>query len=277
MSKEKKLQKQADKIAAKQAKLDAKKAAKEAKRRPAPVEPVTPDPAGGWQDDQSYSASAAKVKKPVYKRPWFIVLIVIIAICIVAGAMGGGGSSSTKAPTARDNAISDMVTDDNKLSKEAAGNIYDAMKAIGIKYSKASDFSYSKKVFVFNYKNAGFTGILNKDKTVYSIISGSYTFFSKGKASKNANDYVITEDMQASLVGAAQYDVKANLKAPSTAKFPASFSEYSFSRSKTIYKITGYVDAENSYGAMIRSNFYCKYDWNGKTDSTPQLLDISIK
>lgn len=49
--------------------------------------------------------------------------------------------------------------------------------------------------------------------------------------------------------------VKQNLKAPSTADFPApSLMSASNSYGDT-WVVEGYVDAENSFGAMIRENF----------------------
>lgn len=39
-----------------------------------------------------------KNKKPIYKRPWFIVLIIIIVICIVVG-MGGSDEPTSTAPS----------------------------------------------------------------------------------------------------------------------------------------------------------------------------------
>ncbi len=41
----------------------------------------------------------AKNKKPIYKRPWFIVVVVLIVLAGIGGALGGGnnGSSQTSA------------------------------------------------------------------------------------------------------------------------------------------------------------------------------------
>ena len=69
----------------------------------------------------------------------------------------------------------------------------------------------------------------------------------------------------------AQRAVKNNIKSPSTAKFPYS-NEAVFVGGMTdsIYSVKCYVDSQNSYGVMIRSNFdaQLKYvggdvdDWN---------------
>lgn len=65
---------------------------------------------------------------------------------------------------------------------------------------------------------------------------------------------------------AAQHYVKENLKSPSSAKFP-SLDEFAAApapkskkqkESKALWDVSGYVDAQNSYGAMLRNKFYCQ-------------------
>ena len=51
------------------------------------------------------------------------------------------------------------------------------------------------------------------------------------------------------------------LKAPSTAKF----SEVTVSSSGDVYTVTGKVDADNSFGARVRSGFTCIVRDTGKT------------
>ena len=56
--------------------------------------------------------------------------------------------------------------------------------------------------------------------------------------------------------------VKSLLKAPSTAKFNSDAS------GDWTWKVTGTVDAENSFGAMIRSVFQCTVKITGNTATT---------
>lgn len=50
--------------------------------------------------------------------------------------------------------------------------------------------------------------------------------------------------------------VKAALKAPSTAKFQ--YPMYVIKHPNGA-SVSGYVDAQNSYGAMLRNSFYCNF------------------
>ena len=55
------------------------------------------------------------------------------------------------------------------------------------------------------------------------------------------------------------------MKSPSSAKFPGSFmspyEDWSFVKDGTEYAVSSYVDSQNSFGAMIRSQFIIIYEW----------------
>lgn len=53
---------------------------------------------------------------------------------------------------------------------------------------------------------------------------------------------------------AAQYFIKEKLKSPSTAVFQ-SYNEMRVSREGNDFVVSGYVDSQNGFGAMLRSDF----------------------
>jgi len=57
--------------------------------------------------------------------------------------------------------------------------------------------------------------------------------------------------------------VENRLKSPSTADFPSSSSSDIRDLGNNVFEIRSYVDAQNSFGAMIRNNFYCKIQYTG--------------
>lgn len=68
--------------------------------------------------------------------------------------------------------------------------------------------------------------------------------------------------------------VEKRLKAPKTAEFPNSkYASVQLLEDGATYKVYAYVDAENSFGAKIRSNWYAKLILKGKQW---QLLDLQI-
>lgn len=78
----------------------------------------------------------------------------------------------------------------------------------------------------------------------------------------------------------AEIYVKKSLKAPSTAKFPNRL-DYKYAQGKDkkgkkikdVWEVSSYVDAQNSFGAMLRQNWYVKLKKEG--DSW-RLLDVQM-
>ena len=72
-------------------------------------------------------------------------------------------------------------------------------------------------------------------------------------------------DKKSHLMDMSRTQICRHLKAPSTAKFPTSTSEYSFKQStdnKNVFIVMSYVDAQNGFGALIRKNFVIKFEVN---------------
>lgn len=64
----------------------------------------------------------------------------------------------------------------------------------------------------------------------------------------------------------AQMQLKNYLKSPSTAKFP-SCSTFSITKSENeTYTVNSYVDSQNGFGAMVRSNWTVKYHYLGENN-----------
>jgi hypothetical protein len=70
----------------------------------------------------------------------------------------------------------------------------------------------------------------------------------------------------------SEYAVRGRLKAPSTAVFP-SCSAYKVAQKDGNTFVVGYVDAQNTFGAQIRSKFIVKLDGTG---SEWRVIDVGI-
>lgn len=73
----------------------------------------------------------------------------------------------------------------------------------------------------------------------------------------------------------SQLFVERALKAPSTAEFPTT-SHANITKEGNIYKVSCFVDAQNSFGAMIRSNYYTEMSYDSASENWT-LLDIRIE
>lgn len=82
------------------------------------------------------------------------------------------------------------------------------------------------------------------------------------KESEKDNTLLVQE-----LISASQKYVKQQLKAPSTAKFPGEvwqINEYKvYTMPDGIYGVTSWVDSQNGFGAMIRSQWLVRLKKNG--------------
>src|SRR4051812_40004199 len=61
-------------------------------------------------------------------------------------------------------------------------------------------------------------------------------------------------------------DVPSILRAPATANFPG-MSEFKVTVAGDNYMVESYVDAQNAYGANLRSDFYCLYTLDRSTNT----------
>lgn len=75
---------------------------------------------------------------------------------------------------------------------------------------------------------------------------------------------------------AARDIVEAKLKSPSTAKF-CSVTNASIERDGNTWTITGYVDAQNSFGSTLRNNFTVKITFTNSTKYTIDQCSITAK
>lgn len=67
--------------------------------------------------------------------------------------------------------------------------------------------------------------------------------------------------------------VRDRLRAPATAQF-SGFNETNAQEVSTdLFRVTGYVDAENSFGANIRTTYQCTVQYEG---STYRLVDMTV-
>lgn len=102
-------------------------------------------------------------------------------------------------------------------------------------------------------------------KSSYSSNSSSSGYSSS--SSKKQDD----DEIKASVYVLAKKCVKNHLKAPSTAKFSEMW-ECAFQKGEgNVYMMTGYVDSQNSYGAMLQEQWSIMAEVNGDKASLVML------
>lgn len=74
----------------------------------------------------------------------------------------------------------------------------------------------------------------------------------------------------------AEQSVKLLLKSPSSAEFPSEEQNFWFS-ADSIAIVKGAVDAQNTFGAMLRTTFYVKLKWTGDSDNISNWLVLDAR
>jgi len=76
-----------------------------------------------------------------------------------------------------------------------------------------------------------------------------------------------------------EFYVRDSLKSPSTAKFPSLLLSDVEKLENNMYYVGSYVDAQNSFGAIIRNKYYCKIKYIGGDrymQSNWNLIDLNL-
>ena len=155
-----------------------------------------------------------------------------------------------------------------KQGSKLETNIQEALNKVGIeKYEIKRDSNLdsnrgenTKAFRVTTEFSNGFVMVYtNPDDTVYSVRYVDKDYYLNGKVLGNIKDNTITQSEADNYRRNVELRVQEILKAPSTAKFPG-LDEWGFDKKDGIVTIQGYVDSQNSFGAMVRSKFQVKYN-----------------
>lgn len=149
------------------------------------------------------------------------------------------------------------------MNKEQSTSAIEVLKNAGI-----SDVESVQKVpnatnlyELRSEKYGAFFMKVNGNKDVTSYIYETLPFYSNGNNVRDIDDLYLSNDERIEFQVLAEEDVKKRLKAPAT----ASFEEHPLIvREKDKVTARGKVDAENSFGAKIRTPFVVEYTYPDK-------------
>ncbi len=122
-------------------------------------------------------------------------------------------------------------------------------------YIETSEGRIYKYSFVGDYDNITIDGeyvYMNEARNNYQASSST--------SSSSSATSVTDEDDLIMCWGLAKDVVRANLKSPSSAKFPFSYNskDVTITKSGDIYTVKAWVEAENAFGATLRPDFTVK-------------------
>lgn len=168
------------------------------------------------------------------------------------------------------------------VPEEMIQNVIVACEAIGMERDgiviEAATHDGTAGLCSVEYGNYRFDVTVNADYTVSMILSGDVTFYENGEAVANVNDRMVPNEVKSTLKTQSEEIIKLCLKSPSSAEFPGwlESDEWIINRNGSEYQVSAWVDAQNSFGAMIRSNFTITYTWEDPDIGSPTPTSVII-
>lgn len=109
------------------------------------------------------------------------------------------------------------------------------------------------------------------------IYSGDTDIYADGAVVGDVNDILVSSMQYVTLCNSAQGDVSDRLKSPATAVYPDVLGDdWIVVRDADFFYVSSYVDSQNGFGALLRTNFICRYVWDGADYTFPTLYDITF-
>ena len=205
----------------------------------------------------------------IYEKNWFIILmlvlffpvglflmwknakwnktvkIIVTALIVVMAIFSNGSEESKNVETKDTNAeVETVKVDERKELQEKSKTILD-----------------SKDYYAMNE---------DERKTINELVEKwddeiDYSFKSEyvDKKDQYEKDKYYDENYQGTIIANVQEEVKKQLMSPKSADFPWGFDEYNITYQGEsedglyMYSVESYVDAENAFGAEIRSEYMC--------------------
>lgn len=234
----------------------------------------------------SVASLPAKKKKKLGCLFYCSIIILILMTITIVGAVLGNDTPSSNNNTNYGNQNAALSTNAptsfaakniNGLSNKQGEKIDKILSQCGLKDASSItaesslDSRYKGKkgyiLVIGNIKNVFV--FLDKKQNVYKITYKNHTLYGKGKVKSTLNDYCMTAEEQDTVRISCEEKIKEILTSPSTAEF-ADRNEWAFSKNKHTLLIQGYVDSQNGFGAMIRSDF--QFEIDRKTNKIKSLI-----
>lgn len=150
------------------------------------------------------------------------------------------------------------LTANPDVSEDAALNAYDTLTS-SLGFSEISDIDNVSGT-LFEANADGYHLKITVSDKLYMVICGNYNMYENDTVQytkQDLDDRSIGENSSA-YYAIAQEIISSNLKNPSSASF-CSLSECRMGRNKDYVVVQGYVDATNSFGAQVRSEFVVEF------------------
>ena len=187
--------------------------------------------------------------------------------------------SATISPTATTEPSLQLLMEVAGLNYDEAVTAFDVIQSVGFTRIVELSFQVETEGQRYYLTDFGYTQpfvIVIEDNAIVLIGNDNFTFYSvyQGGIVDNISNHVLTSTEKSTFSYLAQEYVLASLRSPSTAEFPSlvwNADQWSIARDHNIVSVRSWVEAQNSFGVMIRSTFVAQFSY-----STEELLYLVI-
>lgn len=117
-----------------------------------------------------------------------------------------------------------------------------------------------------------FNKLPKNGKIFFLLIIAGFAWWIFAPESKNDdNEQKIKYSKNQALVMSESF-VKDNLKSPSTAEFSSDFNNDVTQLNDSTFEVKSWVDSQNGFGAMLRSNYSCKITFANNKANCSELV-----
>lgn len=197
-----------------------------------------------------------------------LTLLGLLSFILIVGLIGSSIGNNSPSSISNNSPSKEVSAKQSKFQQvtgttpEQEENILKTLKDCGvnvetIEHDEMLDNTYSNGETGYRVSTEDVNNIilyLHPDKSVNIIRYASNDMYAEGKLISTISDYIVTWDEASDLQISCQKAIKEILKSPSTAKFPSLSKWYMWKEDGLTY-VQGYVDAQNSFGAELRSDF----------------------
>ena len=201
-----------------------------------------------------------------------IIISLFVCLCVIVNK---GVKDVEDHPEKYDDSIAAKYIDVTNEESKAIDNILNKCGISEVeefKHDELLDNAYEKGETGYRIKCDRADNVilyLTGNNEVHSLVYANKKLYEKGKVKATIQDFTFSTDEATKYQLLCEEQVKTVLKSPSTAKFP-NIMEWGFGKTKNKITVQGYVDAQNSFGAEIRSDFQFIID--KKTDTITSFI-----
>lgn len=197
---------------------------------------------------------------------FFVIFSLVVTFVNIFGETSNSQNTNTANSTIKLSKLEKALKEITKINDESIINLSGQLKDVGvetinnIEYEPFFDNEYSQGSKAYRLSIGSINNLIlhiDDQGKIYDFHFVENYMYRDGEKVGHISDFTISNKEQSELQIKSQKVITSILKAPSTAEFP-NILEWKFGKQDGVTIVQSYVDSQNGFGAMIRSEFQLK-------------------